>query len=93
MWIMHIVYNVNGVFMSNMNDKQLEVMGMEMNPTKKLFLLAILERPESSRKKLAEFMNCDPSHISTVTKKLVADGLLLIERVEESPRVKYTVLV
>lgn len=76
-----------------MNKKQLKVMGLSLNPTKKLVLLAILERPGSSRKQLSEFMNCDATHVSTITKKLVTDGLLSIDRVEESARVKYTVLV
>lgn len=53
----------------------------------------MLEMPEASRKGLSEFMNCDATHISTVSKKLVEDGLIMIERVEETSRVKYTVNV
>lgn len=92
-FIVPTVFHDNEVFMGNMTAKQIEVMGMELNPTKKLVLLAILERPDSSRKTLSEFMNCDPTHLSTLTKKLVADGLLSIDRVEDSARVKYSVLV
>lgn len=84
---------VNNDNETTMNTKQLEVMKMSLNPTKKLFLLAMLEMPEASRKGLSEFMNCDATHISTVSKKLVEDGLIMIERVEETSRVKYTVNV
>ena len=76
-----------------MNNKQLEVMQCSINPTKKLFLLAMLERPEASRRQLAEFMNCDATHISTVAKKLVNDGLLRVSRVDNSAAIRYEVLV
>lgn len=76
-----------------MNNKQLEVMSLSIHPTKKLFLLAMLEHPDANRKKLAEFMNCDATHVSTVSKKLVEDGLLSIRRLDESASVRYEVLV
>ena len=75
-----------------MNDKQLEVMKLSINPTKKLFMLAMLEKPEANRKALAEFMNCDATHISSVTKKLVSDGLVSVTRQCESSAIRYKVL-
>lgn len=76
-----------------MNAKQLEVMKLSIHPTKKLFMLAMLERPEANRKRLAEFMNCDATHVSVVAKKLVDDGLVSIERVDDSVAIKYKVLI
>ena len=76
-----------------MNNKQLEVMKLSINPTKKLFMLAMLEQPNANRKKLAEFMNCDATHVSTVSKKLVEEGLISSKRVDESSAIRYEVLV
>lgn len=76
-----------------MNNKQLEIMKLSINPTKKLFMLAMIECPNASRKHLAELMNCDPTHISTVAKKLVSDGLIKVERVADTSNVRYEVLV
>lgn len=88
--IIETVNNKNEVYMNN---KQLEIMQCSLHPTKKLFLLAMLERPESSRRQLAEFMNCDATHVSTVAKKLIKDGLLNVVRVDNSAAVRYEVLI
>ena len=56
-------------------------------------MLAMIEKPEANRKTLAEFMNCDATHVSTVAKKLVSDGLIKVERKEETSAIRYEVLV
>ena len=76
-----------------MTPKQLEVMSMDLNPTKKLFMIAMLEMPDANRKRLAEFLNTDAPHVSTVAKKLVSDGLITTKRMDDSVSLRYEVLI
>lgn len=88
---MQSITNINGRI--RMTPKQLDVIKMNLNPTKKLFLIAMLEAPNANRKKLAELLNTDATHVSTVTKKMVNDGLIETYKIPDSVSLRYVVKI
>lgn len=76
-----------------MKNRQLEVMKLRVSPAMKLVMIAMIEKPDASRRVLAEFMNMDKTQLTSTTNKLEALSLIKKVKVEDSTQIRYEVLV